>query len=89
MITKNSVVKIQNLVVNHEYDPLSRTLISETKLDDTFPVDQFVLEGFSKPFKIDRNKNGDGILLFVCEHLKRHPLKAFLLNLICAGRIGL
>ena len=30
-------------------------MISETKLDDTFPVDQFVLEGFSKPFRIDRS----------------------------------
>ena len=24
-------------------------MISEIKLDDTFPVDQLVLEGFSKP----------------------------------------
>ena len=88
MITKNSVVKIQNLVANHEYDPLSRTLISETKLDDTFPVDQFVLEGFSKPFKIDRNKNGDGILLFVCEHIparlisiEKAPIESFFTEL--------
>ena len=43
--------------------------ISKTKLDDIFPVDQFVLEGFSKPFRIDRNKNGGGILLFVCEDI--------------------
>ena len=49
-------------------------MISETKLGDTFPVDQFVLEGFSKPFRIDGNKNGKtrwssmgwgGMLLFV------------------------
>ena len=44
-------------------------MISETKLDDTFPVDQFVLEGFSKPFRVDRNKNGGGILLFVREDI--------------------
>ena len=25
-------------------------MISEIKLDDTFPVDQLVLEGFSKPY---------------------------------------
>ena len=36
-------------------------MISETKLDDTFRVDQFVLEGFSKPFRVGRNKNGDCI----------------------------
>ena len=28
-------------------------MILETKLDGTFPADQFVLEGFSKPFRID------------------------------------
>ena len=44
-------------------------MISETKLDGTFPVDQFVLEGFSKPFRIDLNKNRGGILLFVCEDI--------------------
>ena len=79
-------------------------MISETKLDDTLPVDQFVLEGFSKPFRIDGNKNGKtrwssmgwgGALLFMKTYQqyfflqKRHPLKAFLLNLICARRIGL
>ena len=44
-------------------------MISETKPDDTFPVDQFVLESFSKPFKNDCYKNGGGILLFVCEDI--------------------
>ena len=30
----------------------NKIMISGTKLDDTSPVDQFVLEGFSKPFKV-------------------------------------
>ena len=32
-------------------------MISETKLDDAFSVDQFVLECFSKPSRVDYNKN--------------------------------
>ena len=28
-------------------------MILETKLGGTFPADQFVLEGFSKPFRTD------------------------------------
>ena len=59
-------------------------MISETKLDDTFPVDQFVLEGFSKAFRIDRNKNGGGILLFVREgipgrliSIEKVPIESF------------
>ena len=40
-------------------------MISESKLDDSFPEGQFLIEGFGKPFRLDRNKNGGGIMLFV------------------------
>ena len=40
-------------------------LISETKLDDTFPLNQFVLEVFTPPCKLDRAKHGGGLMLFV------------------------
>ena len=38
-------------------------MISETKLDDSFHPDIFSLDGYSVPFRFDRNENGDGILL--------------------------
>ena len=38
-------------------------MITETKLDDSFSVSQFGIDGFSTPFRLDRNKNGGGILL--------------------------
>ena len=40
-------------------------MISETNLDDTFSIDQFILEGFNKPFRNDRNINEGDILLFI------------------------
>ena len=40
-------------------------LISETKLDDSFPPAQFLLDGFSKPYRLDRSSNGGGIFLYV------------------------
>ena len=40
-------------------------LISETKLDDTFPLNQFVLEVFTPPYKLDKAKHGGGLMLFV------------------------
>ena len=40
-------------------------LISETKIDQSFPSAQFLLDGFSRPFKLDRCANGGGILLYV------------------------
>ena len=44
-------------------------MISETKPDENFPEDQFVLDGCSKPFRTDRNKNDGGIRLFVREDI--------------------
>ena len=37
-------------VVGNKIDVL---LISETKLDDTFPLNQFILEGFTPPYRIN------------------------------------
>ena len=33
-------------------------IIAETKIDNTFPTRQFVIEGYMKPFRYDRNQNG-------------------------------
>ena len=44
-------------------------LISETKLDDTFPLNQFILEGFTPPYRIDRTAHGGGLMLFVREDI--------------------
>ena len=40
---------------------------------------QFVMEGYSKPFRFDRNRNGGGVLLYIredipCKELKFHSL---------------
>ena len=40
-------------------------MISETKLDSSFPIDQFLINGYSEPFRIDRKSQGDGIMLYV------------------------
>ena len=44
-------------------------MISESKLDDSFPHGQFLIDGFHTPFRFDRNKNGGGILLYVREDI--------------------
>ena len=44
-------------------------MISETKLDETFPENQFLMDGFTPPFRIDRNLNGGGIALYVREDI--------------------
>ena len=44
-------------------------MISETKLNESFPQGQFKISGFSRPFRLDRNSNRDGIMLFVREDI--------------------
>ena len=50
-------------------DKLDILLISETKVDPFFPSSQFVIEGFSSPYRLDRNSSGGGIMLFVREEI--------------------
>ena len=50
------------------YEKLGNTdifMISETKLDESFPPAQFSLDGYSVLFRSDRNGNDVGILLFI------------------------
>ena len=44
-------------------------MISETKLDESFPSGQFLLDGYSAPFRFDKNWNAGGILLYITEHI--------------------
>ena len=37
-------------------------VITETKLDDTFPLGQFYVDGFTMPYRLDRNRNGGGVI---------------------------
>ena len=45
-------------------------MISETKFDESFPVGQFLIDGYSVPFRFDRNGNVGGILLYIREEGK-------------------
>ena len=44
-------------IVSNNIDVL---VIQETKLDATFPEGQFLIPGFKKPFRRDRDKHGGG-----------------------------
>ena len=52
-------------------------VVSETKLDESFPRSQFTIDGFSTPFRLDRYDEGGGILFYVrsdipCKEIKYH-----------------
>ena len=44
-------------------------LTSETKLDDTFVLSQFILEGFTPLYRLDRTEHGGGLMLFIREDI--------------------
>ena len=57
---------------------------SETKIGVSFPIGQFLLNGYSTPFRLDRNAHGGSILLFVREDIsskvlfaEKNPIKGF------------
>ena len=52
-------------------------MITETKLDDSFPEQQFHIEGFNIPFRLDRNRHGGGLLLYVHNAINAVLLKSY------------
>ena len=44
-------------------------MVSETKIDESFHLGQFKINGFNVSFRLDHNSNGGGIMLFVREDI--------------------
>ena len=57
---RNKFERLTSLITN-ERDVL---LLSETKIDETVPVEQFLISGFAKLLRLDRNSRGGGIKNF-------------------------
>ena len=49
--------------------------ITESKLDQSYPANMFDIEGYTQPFRRDRNANGGGILVYVREGIPCRELK--------------
>ena len=71
-LKNNHRLVIGNLNINsisNKYDNLKLItqgkidilVITETKTDSTFPLNQFAIQGYSKPYRFDRNRNGGGL----------------------------
>ena len=53
-------------------------IITESKLDSSFPLNQFSMDGYYPPFRAARTGNGGGVIIYVrddipCILLKAHP----------------
>ena len=49
-------------------------MITETKLDETFPEGQFLMDGFTPPYRMDRNANGGGIAFYTRENVQSRQI---------------
>ena len=50
-------------------DNIDILMLLETKLDSSFSHAQFIIKGYSKPYRLDRGRNGGGLILFIREGL--------------------
>ena len=65
---RNKFVLVENII-----KPFDIFLISESKLDCTFPSNQFYITGF-KQFRQDGNRFGGGLMLYINENIPCRPL---------------
>ena len=84
--TKAENVIIAHLNINflqNKFEPLAKLvrgkvdilIISETKIDDSFHTNQFMIDGYSSPFREDRNPHGGGLLIYIREDIPCKRLK--------------
>ena len=56
-------------------------LVSEKKIDITFPSGQFIIPGFALPYRFDRNSKGGGWLLYLREDIPSKIIFVFKLTI--------
>ena len=86
MYAKSTIIDHLNInLIRNKFDTLDNIVktfdifvISESKLDNTFPVSQFAIGG-SKDFGRDRNRFEGDLILYIkenipCKSLSHHPM---------------
>ena len=84
----NSIGNKYEFLVEQVKGNIDAIMIAETKIDDNFPVDNFVIDGYSTLYRLDRNSNDGGILLYIKEVIpsylvatEKEPVESFYVEL--------
>ena len=64
-----------DMLTNSASEYIDILMISETKLDDTFPHALYHLKDFSNPCRLDRNSHGGGILVYLRDNIPSNLVK--------------
>ena len=70
----NSLRNKFELLVDQIKGNIDVLMISETKIDDSLPLGNFLIGGFSKSYRLDLVSLGGGILLYVRENIPSNLL---------------
>ena len=70
---RNKVELLSELV----NDRFSILVIAETKLDDTFPKNQFCLNKFKSPYRLDKSKTSGGLLVYISSDIVSKQLSEY------------
>ncbi len=57
------------------HENLDIFIVSETKLDGSFPLNQFKIEGFSEPFRFDRKNGAGGVFIYIRSNIPAKIIK--------------
>ena len=71
----NSLRNEFKLLVDQVKRNIDVLMISESKIDDSFPLRNFLIDGFSKTYRLDREWLGGGILLCIREDVSTNLLE--------------
>ena len=64
-----------DMLTNSVTEYIDTLKISETKLGDTFRYVLYNLKDFSKPYRLDTNSHGGGILVYVRDNIPSNLVK--------------
>ena len=70
----NSVRNKINLLAEGVRGNIDLLMASEIKTDYTFPTSQFIISGFTAPFRLDRTDNRGGIPVYKGVYKRRYSL---------------
>ena len=80
-ISKTIIGQINIYSISSKFDQLKELVLKhvvlvvcETKLDEIFLSSQFHMDGFSLPYRLDGNRNGEDVMIFVMEDIPSNLL---------------
>ena len=74
-ININSIQNKFETLVSLVTSDIDILMISETKIDESFPLSQFMIDVFSMPYRCDRNAHSGGILVYCINNIIAKLLK--------------